>query len=629
MHTTSGPSPSPTPLESVAVRFAGDSGDGMQLAGGQFTSATAILGNDFATFPDYPAEIRAPRGTTFGVSGFQVHFASRPIHTPGDSVDVLVAMNPAAFKMNVSDVRQGGMIIADEDEFTKVNLKKAGYGPDESPLSDEVLNHRHRVVNVPVSRMVREALSESGQGAKEIDRCRNMFALGLICWMYDRPLDPTMDWLESYFGQHKKRPEVAEMNVAALKAGWAFGETTEAIPQRYTVAAAELPAGRYRKISGNEAMVLGLAVAGQKAGKQISYCGYPITPASDLLHGLANLKRFGVQTFQAEDEIAAISAAIGVAYAGGIGVTGTSGPGLALKGEALGLAVMLELPVVVIDVQRAGPSTGMPTKTEQTDLLQALYGRSGEAPCIVMAASSPSDCFETAIEAVRLATRAMCPVIVLSDASIANGAEPWIVPDISSIPSIEIEHPEAQSDAEDQFEPYLRNEETGARRWAIPGTPGLEHRVGGLEKQDVTGAVSYDGPNHQHMMALRSGKVAALTDVIPPIEVGGDVGADTLVIGWGGTAGAILSAVERLRGEGVPLAMAHLRHLNPFPGNLGEVLARYRRVIVPEINSGQLRMLLRGIYLCDARGVNVIQGRGFHVDELAEGIQAAMKEEGA
>ncbi|MCH2140889.1 MAG: 2-oxoacid:acceptor oxidoreductase subunit alpha [Phycisphaerales bacterium] len=614
----------PTPVETVAVRFAGDSGDGMQLAGGQFTSAAAIRGNDFATFPDYPAEIRAPRGTTFGVSGFQVHFAAKPIHTPGDAIDVLVAMNPAAFKMNVGDVRQGGMIIADEDEFTKVNLKKAGYGPEESPLADEILGQRYRIITVPLSRMVREALSESGQGVKEIDRCRNMFALGLVCWMYDRPLEPTINWLQSYFGDKKNRPEVADMNVTALKTGWAFGETTEAIPQRYAVAAAELPSGRYRKISGNEALVLGLVVAGKKAGKQVSYCGYPITPASDLLHGLANLKRFGVQTFQAEDEIAAVASAIGVSYAGGIGVTGTSGPGLALKGEALGLAVMLELPIVVVDVQRAGPATGMPTKTEQTDLLQAFYGRSGEAPCIVLAASSPSDCFETAIEAVRLATRAMCPAILLSDASIANGAEPWMVPDVSAIPEIEIIHPEALSDSDEPFEPYLRNEETGARRWAIPGTPGLEHRVGGLEKQDITGDVSYDGPNHQKMLALRAEKIAKLANVIPPMEVGGDVGAETLVLGWGGTAGAILSAVERMRGDGVQLAYAHLRHLNPFPSNLGEILGRYKRVIIPEINSGQLRMLIRGMFLVDARGVNVIQGRGFHVDELVEGIQNAM-----
>lgn len=620
--------PPPTQVESVAVRFAGDSGDGMQLAGGQFTSTTAILGNDFSTFPDYPAEIRAPRGTTFGVSGFQVHFAARPIHTPGDSVDVLVAMNPAAFKTNVSEVRPGGMIIADEDEFTKVGLKKAGYGPEEKPLADEVLSSRYRIVTVPMTRIVREALAETGQSAKEIDRCRNMFALGLVCWMYDRPLQPTIDWLESYFGVKKKRPEVAAMNVTALKAGWAFGETTEAIPERYQVAAAELPPGLYRKVNGNEAMVLGLAVAGAKANTQVSYCGYPITPASDLLHGLSGLKRFGIQTFQAEDEIAAVAAAIGVSYAGGIGVTGTSGPGLALKGEAIGLAVMLELPLVVIDVQRAGPATGMPTKTEQADLLQAMYGRSGEAPCIVLAAASPSDCFDTAIEAVRLAVRAMCPVIVLSDAGIANGAEPWLIPDVASIPDIQIEHPAAQADTDEPFEPYLRDPDTLARRWAIPGTPGLEHRLGGLEKDGTTGAVTYDGPNHQHMIAVRAEKVANVAKVIPPIEVGGEVGSDTLVIGWGGTRGAIVSASERLQADGVGVAMAHLRHMNPMPPNLGDVLGRYANIIVPEVNSGQLSMLLRAKFLVDARRVNVIQGRGFHVDELAAGIRSAIEEAG-
>lgn len=622
--TSTPPATASTPVEAVAIRFAGDSGDGMQLAGGQFTSSTAILGNDFATFPDYPAEIRAPRGTTFGVSGFQVHFASRPIHTPGDRVDVLVAMNPAAFKTNVADVKQGGMVIVDEDEFTKVNLKKAGYAPDEAPLSDEVLNARHTIVPVPLSRMVRETLEESGQGVKEIDRCRNMFALGLVSWMYDRPLETTIDWLESYFGQRKKLPEVADMNVKAIKAGWAFGETTEAIPERYQVAAAALEPGTYRKISGNEAMVLGLAVAGEKIGKQVTYCGYPITPASDLLHGLANLKAFGVQTFQAEDEIAAVSAAIGVSYAGGVGVTGTSGPGLALKGEAMGLAVMLELPLVVIDVQRAGPATGMPTKAEQADLLQALFGRSGEAPCIVLAASSPSDCFTTAIEAVRLSTRAMCPAIVLSDAGIANGAEPWLVPDLDAIDPIVVVHPEAQPDVEDAFEPYLRDTETLARRWAIPGTPGLEHRVGGLEKEDVTGNVCYDGPNHQRMLELRAEKIARLADVIAPLEVAGDPSSDTLVIGWGGTEGAIISATERLAGEGMAVARAHLRHLNPFPANLGDVLSRYKRIIVPEVNRGQLSLLLQGHHLCPAHGVNIVQGRGFHVDELMDAIRDAI-----
>ena len=619
---------SPTPVDAVAIRFAGDSGDGMQLAGGQFTSTTAAMGNDFATFPDFPAEIRAPRGTTFGVSGFQVHFAAKPIHTPGDTVDVLVAMNPAAFKTNVNSVRPGGMVIVDEDEFTKVGLKKAGYAPDVTPLADEVLSSRYRIVSIPLSRMVREALADSGQGAKEIDRCRNMFALGLLCWMYDRPLTPTIDWLESYFGGKKKLPEVAAINVAAIKAGWAFGETTEAIPERYQVAAAELPPGLYRKINGNEALVLGLAVAGAKAGKQVTYCGYPITPASDLLHGLAGLKRFGIQTFQAEDEIAAVAAAIGVSYAGGIGVTGTSGPGLALKGEAMGLAVMLELPLIVVDVQRAGPATGMPTKTEQADLLQAMFGRSGEAPCIVLAAASPSDCFHIAIEAVRLSTFAMVPVIILSDAGIANGAEPWLVPDVEAIPAIEIKHPEAQSDSDEAFEPYLRDPDSLARRWAIPGTPGLEHRLGGLEKDGTTGSVSYDGPNHQGMIAVRADKVARVANVIPPIKVSGDIGANTLLLGWGGTQGAIVSAAERLASDGTPVAIAHLRHLNPMPSNLGEVLARYRNVIIPEVNSGQLCMLLRGKFLVDAKPINVIQGRGFHVDELVAMIKDVLEEAG-
>jgi 2-oxoglutarate ferredoxin oxidoreductase subunit alpha len=455
-----------------------------------------------------------------------------------------------------------------------------------------------------------------------------MFALGLVCWMYDRPLQPTIDWLETYFGKKKKRPEIAAMNVTALKAGWAFGETTEAIPERYQVAAAELPPGLYRKVNGNEATVLGLAVAGAKAGKQITYCGYPITPASELLHGLSALTRFGIQTFQAEDEIAAVAAAIGVSYAGGIGVTGTSGPGLALKGEALGLAVMLELPLVVIDVQRAGPATGMPTKTEQGDLMQAMFGRSGEAPCIVLAAASPSDCFDIAIEAVRLAVRAMCPVIVLSDAGIANGAEPWLVPDVASIPDIQIQHPAAQADSNDAFEPYLRDPDTLARRWAIPGTAGLEHRVGGLEKDGTTGAVTYDGLNHQNMIALRAEKIARIAEAIPPIEVGGEVGSDTLVIGWGGTQGAILSAIECLQCEGVFTAMVHLRHLNPMPSNLGEVLARYTNIIVPEVNSGQLSILLRAKFLVDTRSVNVIQGRGFHVDELVAGIRSAIEEAG-
>ena len=613
----------PIAVEDVAVRFAGDSGDGMQLAGGQFTATTAIVGNDFATFPDYPAEIRAPRGTTFGVSGFQVHFSSQTIHTPGDVVDVLVAMNPAAFKTNLGDVRPGGIVLADEDEFSKVGLKKAGYEPDVNPLDDEDLQRRYRIVKVPLSRMVRESLADDDHGAKEVMRCRNIFALGLVCWLYDRPLEPTINHLNETFGVKKGRQDIADLNIRALRAGWNFGETAELVGERYTVAPADLAPGMYRRISGNEAIVIGLTTAARKASKPLVYASYPITPASDVLHGMAGMKRFDVTTFQAEDEIAAVCAAIGASFGGAIGVTGTSGPGLALKGEALGLAVMLELPMVVLDVQRGGPATGMPTKPEQADLLQAMFGRSGEAPVIVLAASSPSDCFATAIEAVRLAVRHMCPVILLSDAAIANSAEPWNLPDLDAIEPIEIEHPTGPNDG-DTFHPYLRDPDTGARPWAIPGTPGLEHRVGGLEKEAVTGNVCYDGENHEAMVQARADKVRAAQAVIPPLEVAGAVDSDTLVLGWGGSLGAILEAAKVLAEDGHPVAHAHLRHLNPFPANLGEVLAQYDRVIVPETNAGQLRFLLRAEFLCDAKGVNVMRGRSFQVQELADGIKAAM-----
>lgn len=613
----------PIAVEDVAVRFAGDSGDGMQLAGGQFTASTAFVGNDFATLPDYPAEIRAPRGTTFGVSGFQVHFSSQTIHTPGDVVDVLIAMNPAAFKMNISDVRPGGIVLADEDEFGKVGLKKAGYDPEVNPLDDEDLQRRYRIVPIPLSRMVRESLADETHGSKEVMRCRNIFALGMVCWLYDRPLEPTINHLNEMFGVKKNRQDIADLNIRALRAGWNFGETAELVGERYTVAPADLEPGTYRRISGNEALVLGLTTAAQKASKQLVYASYPITPASDVLHGLAGMKRFDVTTFQAEDEIAAVCAAIGAAFGGAIGVTGTSGPGLALKGEGMGLAVMLELPLIVIDVQRGGPATGMPTKPEQADLLQAMYGRSGEAPVIVLAASSPSDCFHTAIEAVRLAIRHMCPVILLSDAAIANSAEPWNLPDIDAIPPIDVEHP-TEPNAGDNFHPYVRDSETGSRPWAIPGTPGLEHRVGGLEKEIDTGNVCYDGENHETMVLARQAKIDAAQAVIPPLEVSGSVDSDTLVLGWGGSLGAILEASDRLSDEGHAVAHAHLRHMNPFPANLGEVLKRYNRVVIPETNTGQLRFLLRAKFLCDAIGVNVIRGRSFRVQELVDSIKSAM-----
>ena len=614
----------PVAVPAAAVRFAGDSGDGMQLAGGQFTATAAIAGNDFSTFPDYPAEIRAPRGTTFGVSGFQVQFSSQDIYTPGDKVDMLIAMNPAAFKTNIVDVRPGGIVLADEDEFSKIGLKKAGYEPDAKPLLDEDLQRRYRILPIPLSRMVRESLTDETHGSKDVMRCRNIFALGVVCWLYDRPLEPTIDHLNEMFGTKKGRQDLADLNIRALKAGWHFGETAELVGERYTVAPADLSKGTYRRISGNEALVLGLTTAAVKASKNLVYASYPITPASDVLHGLAGMKRFDVTTFQAEDEIAAVSAAIGASFAGAIGVTGTSGPGLALKGEAMGLAVMLELPLIVVDVQRGGPSTGMPTKPEQADLLQAMFGRSGEAPVIVLAASSPSDCFETAMEAVQLATTHMCPVILLSDAAIANGAEPWKLPELNAIEALNIVHPTEPNDGED-FLPYKRNPSTGARPWALPGTPGLEHRVGGLEKEAETGNVSYDGENHEAMVHARQAKVDKASSSFAPIEIGGDADSSTLILGWGGTRGAILEASVSLEAAGTPVAHAHLRHLNPFPTDLGSVLSRFETVIVPEINTGQLRLLLRAKFLKDVHGVNVMRGRSFHVQELIDGITAILK----
>ncbi len=614
----------PVELDSVAIRFCGDSGDGMQLTGGQFTNTTAAIGNDFATFPDFPAEIRAPRGTTFGVSGFQIQFSSQQIHTPGDAINAMVAMNPAAFKMNLADVEPGGIVIANEDEFTKVNLKKAGYADGEEPLDDEEINRRYQLFRIPISRLTRESLVDSEMGSKDIDRCRNMYALGIAYWLYQRPLEHTIDHLENYFREKKGLPDVADINIRALKAGHHFGETAEMFPTRFSVAPATMEPGLYRKISGNEALVIGYAAASRLADKEVVFAGYPITPASDLLHGLSGLKHFGVQTFQAEDEIAAVCAAIGSSFAGKIGMTGTSGPGLALKGEAMGLAMMLELPLVIVNVQRAGPSTGMPTKTEQADLLQAMFGRSGEAPVIVLAASSPSDCFDSAIESVRLATRYMCPVILLSDGGIANGAEPWRIPDLSSYDPIVVEHPTTPN-SEEGFLPYLRDEETLARPWVVPGTPGLEHRLGGLEKEADTGNVCYDGDNHDAMTRARQAKVDAVVQDIPPLEVRGNTSSSTLVLGWGGTSGSIASAVAMLEKEGDGPAYTHLRHINPFPGNLGELLATYDTVVVPEINMGQLALLLRARYLKEIVSVCEMKGRSFNTAELAARIRDAMK----
>ena len=605
-------------LGAVAIRFCGDSGDGMQLAGGQFTTASAIFGNDIATFPDFPAEIRAPRGTTYGVSGFQVQFAATEIYTPGDSVNALVAMNPAGFKTNIADVEPGGIVIVNEDEFDKVNLKKCGYDEGYNPLDDDELNRRYQIYRVPMSRLTRESAADAGLGAKEIDRCRNMYALGIVYWLYDRPIDTTVRFLDDYFAKQKNRPDIAKVNAKALKAGYYFGETAELFPARYHVAPAKLKPGRYRRISGNEATVLGFVTAAAKAGKKLVYASYPITPASDIIHGLARLKHFGVKTVQAEDEIGAVCAAIGASFAGDLGLCGTSGPGLALKSEGIGLAVMLELPLVIINVQRAGPATGMPTKTEQADLLQAMFGRPGESPCIIIAPRSPSDCFDIAIEAFRLAVRFMCPVLILSDGYVANGAEPLLLPDIDAIEPIRVDHPTEGNAPDGEFLPYKRDPQTLARPWAIPGTPGLEHRLGGLEKEDGTGNVSYDPDNHDRMVRTRVAKVHKAAAIIPPLEVRGPASGDALLLGWGGTYGAITTAGDQLRDQGLAVSTAHLRYLNPFPSNLGEVMGRFKTVIIPELNLGQLRMLIRANFLVDAIGINEMRGKAFLVETLVK-----------
>ncbi len=610
-----------TELTSVSVRFCGDSGDGMQLTGSHFTDLVAFAGNDFTTAPDFPAEIRAPRGTLFGVSGYQIQFSSNDIHTPGDAVNALVAMNPAGFKSNLQTVEEGGIIIVNEDEFDKGNLKKCGYEEGYNPLDDEVINSTYNICKVPISRLTRESLIKEDEdvSVKDVDRCRNMFALGIIAWLFSSDIEPTIEKITHYFGVVKNKKHIAELNSRAIKAGYFFGETAELFPARYQVAPADHEPGEYRRISGNEALVLGMATAVEKVGKPMFYASYPITPASDVLHGLARLKHFGIRTFQAEDEIAAVVSAIGASFAGHIGVTGTSGPGLALKTEAVGLATMMELPLVVINVQRAGPATGMPTKSEQSDLLQSMFGRSGECPVIVIAASSPGDCFFMAIEAVRLACRAMCPVIFLSEGSLGNAAEPWMIPDIASIPDIEVSHP--VSDGE-PFMPYQRDEH-GNRPWAVPGTAGLEHRIGGLEKEDVTGNVCYDNANHALMTKQRADKIQKLQDIIPELEVHGD--SDTLVLGWGSTKGSILAAVAMLEERGVNVATAHLNYINPFPKNLGDVLSKFKRVIIPEINTGQLRMLIRSEFLVDAIGINNCSGRSFYVNELADEIHQVLE----
>jgi 2-oxoglutarate ferredoxin oxidoreductase subunit alpha len=608
--------------DSVVVRFAGDSGDGMQLAGTQFASTSAIFGNDISTLPDFPAEIRAPAGTVPGVSGYQINFGNTRVFTPGDQVQALIAMNAAAFKAHIEDVTPGGIVIVNDSEFERQNLRKANYPDDYDPLEDPAYQEKYRIYRVPISRLNREALADTGLGVKAANRCKNMYALGLIYWLYERPLDNTIGFLEDYFSKQKNLPEVADANIRALKAGYYFGETAELFTARYKVGRALLPPGRYRNLTGNDALAMGLVTASTLANKTTIYCSYPITPASDILHAIAGLRHFGVKTFQAEDEIAAVTAAIGAAFAGQIGVCGTSGPGMVLKQEAINLAVMTELPLVIVDVQRGGPSTGLPTKTEQTDLLLALFGRNGESPVVVLAPQSPGDCFTIAVEAVRIALTHMTPVVVLSEGYLATSAEPWRIPDPNSFAPIEVHHPEHAGDGA-PFLPYARDERF-VRPWAIPGSPGLEHRIGGLEKEENTGNVSYDASNHQRMTELRQEKVDAVADSIPPLEVDGDREGDLLVLGWGGSYGAILKATRRVQARGHAVASAHLRHLNPMPKNLGEVLSRYGQVLIPELNSGQLRMLIRAKFLVDAKGLNKVAGKPFLVDEIEQAIEAML-----
>jgi 2-oxoglutarate ferredoxin oxidoreductase subunit alpha len=600
-------------VETVTIRFAGDSGDGMQLTGTQFTNTSAVLGNDISTLPDFPAEIRAPAGSLPGVSGFQLNFSSEDIRTPGDQPNVLVAMNPAALKVNLSDLEDGGTIIVNTDEFNKENLKKAAY--EINPLEDDSLKG-YRVHKLPVTTLNMRALqqAEVKLTRKEMDRCKNFFALGVLYWLYDRPMGQTLSWINAKF---KKTPEVARANEIALKTGYNFADTTEVFTTHYTVKKAQIAPGKYRKITGNEATAIGFIAAAELAGRPLFYGSYPITPASDILHELSRHKNFGVKTFQAEDEIAAVCSAIGAAFAGHVGLTGTSGPGVALKQEAIGLAVMTELPLVIVNVQRGGPSTGLPTKTEQADLFQAVWGRNGECPAIVVAPATPADCFDMAIEAVRLAFKYMSPVFYLSDGYLANGAEPWAVPNVADLPKIEVKF---ATDPEN-FLPYSRDEQTLSRPYALPGTPGLEHRIGGIEKQHETGNVNYEPENHHFMVLLRQAKVDRAAQDIPEVEVFGEKTGKVLVLGWGSTYGSITSAVERMRREGKSVSSAHLRHLNPFPRNLGEVLRGFERVIVPEMNLGQLATMIRAKFLVDAIPFSKVKGRPFQIREIVRKVE--------
>ena len=602
----------------VVVRFAGDSGDGVQITGGQFTLTTALAGNDLSTFPDFPAEIRAPQGTTFGVSAFQIHFGSREIRTAGDAPDVLVALNPAALKVNLSDLNKGGLVIVDTGAFTDRNLKKAGY--DKNPLDDNTVEG-FRLIAADITRNTLEAVKDYGLSQKEAVRCKNMYALGLVYWLYDRDRAPTKNWLNAKFG---KRPEIANSNIAAVNAGHAFGETIEASGETssYSVAPAAIAPGLYRTITGIEAITYGLVAGAQKAHLRMTFAGYPITPASAILHNLSKLKQFDIVTFQAEDEIAAVCAALGASYAGTLGVTASSGPGIALKAEAIGLGIAVELPLVVVNVQRAGPSTGLPTKTEQSDLHQAVFGRNADSPLVVIAASTPSDNFDVAIEAVRLATKYMTPVMLLTDGYLANASEPWKIPDVSAIP----EFPAKFLTNTEDFSPSKRDPETLARNWPVPGTPNLEHRIGGIEKSYTTGNISYDAANHQKMTNVRKNKIDGIANDIPDQEITrGDGSGDIVVVGWGSTFGPITQAVKKVQSNGYKVSHIHIRHIWPMPNNLGDLLQKFKKVIVAEMNTGQLITVLRSKYLVDAQGLNKTSGQPFKVSEIEETIRASLE----
>ncbi|MDE2040343.1 MAG: 2-oxoacid:acceptor oxidoreductase subunit alpha [Elusimicrobia bacterium] len=602
-------------LEAVTIRFAGDSGDGIQLTGMQFTTATALAGNDLSTLPDYPAEIRAPAGTLPGVSGYQIHFSSREVLTPGDAPDVLVAMNPASLKANLKDLKKGGILLVNTDSFTPQNLTKVQYA--KNPLEDGSLSE-FRLIPVELSRLTGNALSGLALTKVQVERCKNFFALGMMFWLYDRPMESTLKWIGEKF---KKTPLLVEANTKALHAGNAYAETAEIFGSHYKVRKAPIVPGVYRNITGNQAAALGMVAASQVSGLPLFYGTYPITPASDILHELSKHKNFGVRTFQAEDEIAAVGAAIGASFGGALGVTGTSGPGVALKSEAIGLAVMTELPLVIVDVQRGGPSTGLPTKTEQADLLQCLYGRNGECPIPIVAAATPAECFTMAYEAFRIAIKYMTPVFLLTDGYLANGSEPWLVPEVSKLPRFE----SRALPPKEQFKPYSREEGTLARPWAVPGISGYEHRIGGLEKQDVTGNVSYDPDNHERMVRLRHAKVNKIAQDIPPTEIIGAKSGKVLVIGWGSTFGAITAAVRQLRQHDEPVGAIHLRYLNPLPPDLGDIMGRFEQVLVPEMNMGQLLKVLRAKYLVPAVGLNKIKGQPFKIAEVANGIVSLLK----